>query len=114
MIGLKALWLGLPKAVRLILPVLTIAILILVLLIALSRSIERLGDIRHQAGIEAVRAETQAEILKRVEQSHAVGSQIKREADAGRGQLLYDVCLQSARTPENCKRFLSAGQTDND
>lgn len=111
MIWFKTIWAGLPAGVKRFLPFLAVCAVILLLMVALAKTLQHFQEDGHQAGIQEHQSKTQAEIIKQVEQAHAVEQQIEREADAGRGQLLYDVCLQSARTPENCKRFLPAGQT---
>lgn len=58
------------------------------------------------AGVTAERAKSQEIIIQNVEKAHAISNQVEQEAAAGRGVELHRQCLRSARTPENCQRYL--------
>lgn len=55
-----------------------------------------------EAGASGQRADDLGETIKRTEKGNAVRDQVRDPGNRAR----YDECVRSARTPENCKRFL--------
>jgi hypothetical protein len=78
------------------------------------RASERADD---QANREIGAAEQrQADLtatLERTEEAHAARAEIRDATqDGGRSSARYDQCLRTARTPENCQRFLPGRPAD--
>lgn len=65
----------------------------------------------HKAGATQQREETLITTIERAEQANETREVIKGELRAGNGDALYAQCLRTARTPANCKRFLSGSET---
>lgn len=75
----------------------------------LLKAIERADDKRNQEIGAAVQREGDLrETIKRVEEANEAREEVRNPAGSAR----YDECLRTARTPENCVRFLSGGETD--
>lgn len=63
-------------------------------------------DAGFKAGETHEQAKVQDQVIQNVEQANDVREQINSEAARGSGSLLYRQCLRSARSPENCQRYL--------
>jgi len=74
--------------------------------------LDRLTDNAKEQGATEQREADLTETLERTEQGNAARDTINRESAVGAGDALYRQCLRTARTPANCERFLSAGETD--
>lgn len=65
-------------------------------------ALDRHEAAQREAGASGQREADLNETLKRTEQGNEVRTQIRDPGSRAR----YDECLRSARTPENCQRFL--------
>lgn len=61
-------------------------------------AIQREGDLR--------------QTIERVEEGNATREETRRVVDAGASAELHALCLRTARTPENCRRFLPERPAD--
>lgn len=88
---------------------LLVLLLVAVALVLLVREAEQADDRRNQDIGAAVQREGDLrETLQRTETAHAARNDIGDD----RGTARYDQCLRTARTPENCQRFLPGGGAD--
>lgn len=98
--AIKAL--GLPRYLWIVIAV--VAVVTLGLWLA---AIEKADDkSNQQIGRTEERLETTTEVLERTEQGNATRTEIERDVVRGSGDVLYQQCLRTARTPANCERFL--------
>ena len=75
------------------------------------QSREEADDRRNQEiGAQQQREGDLRETLERTEQGNEARNEIRNDV----GDARYNQCLRSARTPENCKRFLPERPADND
>lgn len=74
----------------------------------LDRCAARTMDAKFDQGRQTERVEAQTKTIERVEQANDTRRKIADPASRAR----YDECLQSARNPANCERFLSDRPTD--
>jgi hypothetical protein len=58
-----------------------------------------------ELGATVERERSLAEAIERTEKANEAREEISRAGPVG-DKLRYDQCLRSARTPENCRRFL--------
>jgi hypothetical protein len=69
-----------------------------------------IGGVRDKATIQGKIQEREAAtgiVIRNVEAAQDAKQEIETEIITGHGDNLYAQCVRSARTPENCKRFLS-------
>lgn len=66
--------------------------------------VDALTETAELKGAIVERAETQAEIIKNVEKANDARTDVRDP----RSRAAYDECVQSARTPANCQRYLPA------
>jgi hypothetical protein len=84
-------------------------VLAVVSLIIWAGAAEKADDQRNQDIGAAVQREGDLrETLQRTEEANAARSEIGDD----RGTARFDQCLRTARTPENCQRFLPGGGAD--
>ena len=86
-----------------------LAVLVIALLWFLVRSHD---EKQREAGASAQREGDLRETINRTEQGNAARVEIQDafKRDDGRSRAVYDQCLRTARTPENCQRFLPEQQ----
>lgn len=99
---------GLPKWVRFAGVALLAAALLLGLWIWFGAREEADDKANQSIGATVQREGDLREILNRTEQANAA----RDEVDDDRGTARYDQCLRTARTPENCQRFLPRSSAD--
>lgn len=101
--------LGLTERVARIVMDLGFAVLVIALLWFVVRSHD---EKQREAGASAQRESDLRETIDRTEKGNAARVEIQdafKRGD-GRSSAVYDQCLRTARTPENCKRFLPEQQ----
>lgn len=67
-----------------------------------TRTTDKAVEASHEAGATQQRETNLQEVIKRTEQGNEARDQIRNDSDNAR----YNLCLQSARTPANCDRYL--------
>lgn len=101
--------LGLTERVARIVMGIGLTVVVIALLWFLVRSHD---EKQREAGASAQREGDLRETIQRTEQGNAARVEIQDafQRDDGRSAAVYDQCLRTARTPENCKRFLPEQQ----
>lgn len=79
---------------------------------AYTATLDRMTETAKDAGAVEQREADLTETLNRTEQGNAAREEVRREVDAGSGSAVYTQCLRTARTPENCLRFLPKLEAD--
>jgi membrane protein implicated in regulation of membrane protease activity len=64
-----------------------------------------LGDVKEDAGKKAVTTERAGQLEQTINRMETA-DETRREVRDDRSRARYDECLQSARNPANCQRFL--------
>ncbi|NLR72864.1 hypothetical protein HGI47_18470 [Novosphingobium sp. ERN07] len=93
---------GFPRWSVIGLAALLIALAVLLLIDRIGTTAAHHNQTQREAGAASQRAQDLETTLKRTEEGNAARIEIRDP----RGSARYDQCLRSARTPENCQRFL--------
>lgn len=114
MSGYLLWWTKLPSLVRYTIGVLSAFCAVLALFLFFMSKLKDMRDEAFAQGQTQVREQASAAVIENVETSHEIRRQFDLEAARGSSDVIYANCVRSARTPENCQRFLPRGSEDSD